>query len=154
MPGHKFTGYYFTYPSDAGHRGLVSTIADDPPMLNWIYVDKDSGEVCHGGRKDTLEHLIGPWGWSPDETWLTYGGEETGFIAVESAENKKWVVCLDRDGSRATEDDAGRPADPAQEAAGGGGRCQRWTAIRLRRKMVLGMESRYVRPSEKASSAR
>jgi hypothetical protein len=143
VPGHKFSGYYFTYPSDAGHRGLVSTIAEDPPMLNWIFVEKDSGEVRHGGRKETLEHKIGPWGWSDDEKWLTLEGVTTGFIAVEDAESKKWTVSLDRDRS-GVESVLGRPADPDED-----GMCQRWAPIRLRRKMALGMDSTWVKDSER-----
>jgi len=143
-PGHRFAGYYFPYPSDAGHLGLVSTIAEDPPMLNWIFVDKDTGEVRHGGRKDTLEHAIGPWGWSNDERWLTFEGQAAGFIAVEDPENKKWTVSLDRDRSLETSV-LGRPAEAGGEAR------QRWAAVRLRRRMALGMESRYLRESERGN---
>ena len=40
---HPFTGFYLAYPDDNRPytRGLVSTISVDPPMLNWMYVDKD-----------------------------------------------------------------------------------------------------------------
>lgn len=137
-PGHRFGGYYFTYPSEEKHLGLVSTIADDPPMLNWLFVDKDTGAVRHGGRKDTLEHLIGPWGWSDDETWLTLEGKDFGFVAVEDEETGKWCIFLDRDQHnggerRVTEDEGGGMRIP----------------VKLRRKMALGMESKYVRPDEK-----
>lgn len=137
-PGHKFTGYYFTYPSEAQHRGLVSTIAEDPPMLNWIYVDKDTSAVKFGGRKDTLEHTIGPWGWSSDENFLTLEGDDSRFIAVEDAENKNWTVYLvtDRDGMSET-GAAGGTEDVRQS--------HRWAPIKLRRRMQLGMESRYVK---------
>ncbi|KAJ9149096.1 hypothetical protein NKR23_g4664 [Pleurostoma richardsiae] len=169
-PGHKFTGYYFTYPSEAQHRGLVSTIADDPPMLNWLYVDKDTGALRYGGRKDTLGHVIGPWGWSADEEYLTLHGDDTRFIAVEDEESRKWTVwlALDRDGRL---EPVGQPSLPAGEGAsanvsggpggdqtqaageeeGAGGElvdvrtCRKWAPIKLRRRMQLGMESRYVK---------
>ena len=82
MQGHKFCGYYFTYPSEERHQGLVSTIADDPPMLNWIYVHAETNAVCYGARKDTIGHKIGPWSWNADERYLTLEGEEGGFVAV------------------------------------------------------------------------
>ena len=116
-------------------------------MLNWIFVDKDSDEVRHGGRKDTLEHKIGPWGWSDDERWLTLEGLTTGFIAVEDAETKKWTVSLNRDLSDA-ESAFGYPSDAdAEEDADDV--CLRWAPIRLRRKMALGMDSKWVRDSER-----
>lgn len=82
-PGHKFNGYYFKYPSEQGYQGLVSTIQDDPPMLNWMYVDKDTGAVRYGSRKDTVGHVFGPWAWSEDEEYLTMDGDDWRFIAVE-----------------------------------------------------------------------
>lgn len=82
-PGHKFNGYYFKYPSEQGYQGLVSTIQDDPPMLNWLYVDKDTGAVRYGSRKETEGHTIGPWAWSDDEQYLTIDGDDWRFMAVE-----------------------------------------------------------------------
>jgi hypothetical protein len=105
----------------------VSTIADDPPMLNWIYID--GGEVRHGGRQATLGHTIGPWGWSDDERWLTLDGETGGFIAIEG-ENRKWSLFLDREWTDSGDD-------------------VRWAPVNLRRRMELGMESTWVRDSEK-----
>ncbi|KAL6868797.1 hypothetical protein ACO1O0_000115 [Amphichorda felina] len=57
---HRLYGYYFKYPGEKQHLGLVSTISDDPPILNWIFVDRDSGALRYGGRKDTIDHVIGP----------------------------------------------------------------------------------------------
>lgn len=82
-PGHKFNGYYFKYPCEQGYQGMVSTIQDDPPMLNWLYVDKDTGAIRYGSRKDTIGHVIGPWAWSEDEEFLTMDGDDWRFIAVE-----------------------------------------------------------------------
>lgn len=82
-PGHKFNGYYFKYPSEQGYQGMVSTISDDPPMLNWLFVDKDTGAIRYGSRKDSEGHVIGPWGWSEDEQYLVIDGDDWRFIAVE-----------------------------------------------------------------------
>ncbi|AEO55603.1 hypothetical protein MYCTH_2299604 [Thermothelomyces thermophilus ATCC 42464] len=145
MPGHKFTGYYFTYPSEEKPLGLVSTIADDPPMLNWIFVDKDSRAVRHGGRQDTLGgHKVGPWFWSEDEQWLTLEGDALRFVAVQ-LDDRKWAVAWDGDGffsqgrgykggSSETESETERPSRP-----------RKWISIMLRRRLQLGMESRYVK---------
>lgn len=90
-------GYYFTYPSEEKHLGMVSTIADDPPMLNWIYCDKDTGMVKHGGRQATIGHTIGPWYWSNDEVWLTLEGDTLQFVAVQDEETQRWCVYWDKD---------------------------------------------------------
>ena len=80
--------------------GMVSTIADDPPMLNWIFVDKDTGFVRHGGRQETLGgHTIGPWFWTDDEQRLTLEEDDAQFVAVWMEEEKKWAIAYDRDGS-------------------------------------------------------
>ena len=98
MPGHPFTGYYFMYPSEEQKLGLVSTIAEDPPMLNWIFVDKDNNLLRHGARGDTLGgHVIGPWNWTDDEEWLTLDKDDSHFIAV-LLPNDKWTIAWDRDG--------------------------------------------------------
>ena len=163
MPGHKFTGYYFPYPSEEKPLGLVSTIADDPPMLNWIFVDKDSGMVRHGGRQDTLGgHTVGPWYWTDDEQWLTLESNPGQFVAVQ-LENKKWAVAWDRDakfsghGSAPADEDEDDGSETEAETEGsgdqnganqGGGPSQgplKWVPIMLHRKMQLGMESRYVK---------
>ncbi|KAK4146563.1 uncharacterized protein C8A04DRAFT_34769 [Dichotomopilus funicola] len=165
MPGHKFTGYYFPYPSEEKPLGLVSTIADDPPMLNWLFVDKDTNMVRHGGRQDTLGgHTVGSWYWTDDEQWLTLEGESWRFVAVQ-VEGKKWAVGLDRDGcfskgrggkkegggkkgASETEGETGTESATETESEGATGshrRPQKWVPIMLHRKMQLGMESRYVK---------
>jgi len=150
-------GYYFTYPSEDQHLGMVSTISDDPPMLNWIFVDKDTLMVRHGGRMDTLGgHTIGPWYWTNDERWLTLKGDAAHFVAVEM-ENKKWAIAWDRDGhfsaDLGTEEDESEEGETDEEENGsqdkedGGGRKKRprWVPVLLQRKPQLGMESRYVK---------
>ncbi|KAK2000762.1 hypothetical protein LX36DRAFT_404966 [Colletotrichum falcatum] len=126
-PGHKFSGYYFNYPCEEQYRGLVSTISEDPPMLNWIYVDADTRAMRHGGRKDTVGHVIGPWGWTEDEKYLSLRGSGLGFVAVLE-ENDKWAIYWDPDG-RLRE---GYDEEDCVE-------------ISLKRQMALGIESGYVR---------
>lgn len=111
-PGHKFNGYYFKYPSEQGYQGMVSTIQDDPPMLNWLYVDKDTGAVRYGSRKDTVGHVVGPWGWSEDEQFLTMDEDDWRFIAVEED-----VPLGDGDGDGA----GGTTVERGEEDDGGGG---------------------------------
>ncbi|KAL6886153.1 hypothetical protein HDV57DRAFT_515325 [Trichoderma longibrachiatum] len=136
FPGYAFCGYYFTYPSEEKHLGLVSTISDDPPMLNWIYVNKDTHAVEYGGRKDTLGHVIGPWGWSEDEKLLTLQGNGECFVAKlergeedgGSSSKPRWVVYWD-------------PENEMLDALG----ADECKPVRLRRRMLLGMDSKYVR---------
>ncbi|KAK0621619.1 hypothetical protein B0T17DRAFT_493422 [Bombardia bombarda] len=145
MPGHKFTGYYFTYPSEAQHLGMVSTIADDPPMLNWIFVDKDTHMVRHGGRGETLGgHIIGPWYWSADEQRLTLEGDDSNFVAVQD-ENKKWSIAWDRDGSIRGSNGTDEGEEGGKAQGGSKKRPQLWLPIKLHRRLQLGMESRYVK---------
>ncbi|TLD10438.1 hypothetical protein PgNI_05937 [Pyricularia grisea] len=171
VEGHKFTGYYFTYPSEEQHKGLVSTISIDPPMLNWIYADKDTGIIKYGGRKETIGHVIGPWWWTADETFLTLQGNPDCFVAEEDPESSKWFVTLAgrggsgsggaaNDGHRTNHrdrqdedeeaeededepdyDSVGEPAEEDEDFDCG----PRRVPIRLRRRMMLGMESKYVK---------
>ncbi|KAM4055147.1 hypothetical protein HRG_005954 [Hirsutella rhossiliensis] len=143
--GHRFCGYYFPYPGPEQHQGLVSTIADDPPMLNWIYVDGQTGAVRHGGRKDTIGHVIGPWGWSDDETWLTLEGGPGGFVARREPDEANgglpcWVVYWDPAAGAGNKDD-----DDDDDDGDGEGEAGRQRVVWLRRKPLLGVESRYVR---------
>jgi hypothetical protein len=101
---HPFTGYYLPYPGKEtewkkqGFRkgeGMVTTISDDPPFLNWVFVDRDTHEVKYGVRAEAEGHLVGPW----DCTWvdkrLTFEGWE-GFIAVQEDEDDDlWALYFD-----------------------------------------------------------
>ncbi|KAH8714599.1 hypothetical protein BGZ61DRAFT_531207 [Ilyonectria robusta] len=128
VEGHEFNGYYFKYPSEEGHLGMVSTIAVDPPMLNWIYIHRDTHAVEYGGRKETVGHVIGPWGWSDDERFLTLQGDHDAFVAVrEEADDGRWAVYWDPEGE-------------IQETAG-----KRCRPVALCRKLQRGVESRFVR---------
>lgn len=97
---HTLQAFYVQYPDEGREatRGLVSTIADDPPMLNWIYVDKDTMELKYGNRTQSREHHVGPWDWTEDEVGLTIEGWE-GFVAVED-EAGEWAVYYDRQDNR------------------------------------------------------
>jgi len=73
--------------------GLVSQVADDPPLLNWIYVDTNTLEVKHGNRSQSIAHHIGPWDWTKDEAGLTINGWE-GLVAVEENVGE-WALYYD-----------------------------------------------------------
>lgn len=108
-PLHPFTGFYLDYQPEktrpdmfdrlnkpAKIRGLVSTISNGPPTLNWIYVDSRTQEVKYGGRADAEGQLLGPFDWTEDdEIGLVLEGWE-GFVAVEEKKNL-WAVYYDRD---------------------------------------------------------
>jgi hypothetical protein len=89
------------YPDESRvptERGLVSTISVDPPMLNWIYCDKQSLELRYGNRTASIEHVVGPWDWTEDESGVLLEDWE-GFVAVEEDEREdglKWAVYYDK----------------------------------------------------------
>lgn len=141
MQGHKFCGFHFKYPGEEQHLGLVSSIQDEPPMLNWIYVNRDTHALSYGPRKDTVGHIIGPWGWSEDERFLTLEGSSGDFIAKKQEVNgvERWVLHWDPD---ADSDEEGEEDEEEEEDDEQG-------YVMLRRKPVLGMESSYVRDEEK-----
>ncbi len=127
--GHKFMGYHFMYPSEAQQLGLVSAVSDDPPMLNWIFADKDTGMVRHGSRQDTLGgHTVGPWYWSDDEEWLTLEADSASFVAIHV--DKRWAIAWNKDAKFTTSlDELGR----------------KWIPVMLKRRPLLGIDSRYVK---------
>ena len=107
---HPFEGFYIEYPDPERPRplplGLVSTISKDPPMLNWIYVDENTGEVKYGNRTQSREHTVGSWGWDAGEEGgaggLTLEGAE-GAVAVEA--DAGWEIRWeDEDGNIGVED--------------------------------------------------
>ncbi len=98
-PLHRFTGYFLPYP-DSNFEGLVSTISDEPPQLNWIYLDSGSRlfQISHGLRTEAEQGLTGPWGarvCSDGEIRFLMENWE-GFIAVETEEPGLWRLCFDR----------------------------------------------------------
>lgn len=98
-PLHPFSGYFMPYP-DSNFEGLVSTISDEPPQLNWIYLDTGSKilQMNHGLRKEAETGLTGPWGarvCSEGEIRFLMENWE-GFVAVETEEVGLWALCFDR----------------------------------------------------------
>ncbi|KAJ2893724.1 hypothetical protein MKZ38_008310 [Zalerion maritima] len=91
--GYPFSGYYMPYP-DAPYAGLVSQIMDDPPMMNWIYVDKDTHEVKFGTRSWAEPNLTGPFDCTRQDRRLTFAGFE-GFCLVQ--EGDFWSLYFDLD---------------------------------------------------------
>ncbi|OAL40647.1 hypothetical protein AYO20_00383 [Fonsecaea nubica] len=92
--GHPFAGYFLPYP-DTKYEGLVSTISDDPPMLNWIYIDKQTYEVKYGLRVDAQPNMTGPWDCTRQDHRMTLDGWE-GFVVVEE-DRGLWALYFDCD---------------------------------------------------------
>lgn len=95
---HPFTGFYLAYPDDSRPytRGLVSTISVDPPMLNWIYIDKDTQEVKYAARSGSIAHHVGSFDWTSedaDDSCITFDDWE-GFLALEE-EDGQWALYFD-----------------------------------------------------------
>ncbi|KAI2633405.1 hypothetical protein GGS21DRAFT_133852 [Xylaria nigripes] len=126
VTGYRFNGFYFGYPCPEKHQGLVSPIADDPPVLNWVYADKDTGLLHYGGRKDTIGHIIGPWSWTEDEEYVTLEGEKY-FVAVQN-DDGTWCVHYDKNGDL---DEVMAPRDVVE--------------VELHRELQLGVSSRMTR---------
>ncbi|KAL2391381.1 hypothetical protein RJ035_000275 [Blastomyces gilchristii] len=98
IPSHTAEAFYISYPDEEREPtlGLVSTVSVDPPMLNWIYVDKNTFELRYGNRTQSREHLVGPWDWTEDQVGVTVQDIE-GFVAVEEEEGV-WAVYFDAKG--------------------------------------------------------
>ncbi|TVY59336.1 hypothetical protein LCER1_G000745 [Lachnellula cervina] len=103
--GHPFAGYYHPYP-DTPYSGLISTISDDPPMMNWIYVDRDTYELKFGARPYAEHNFKGPWDCTRQERRLTFGGWEGFCVVLE--ESGFWGVHFDIDQNALSEKAAGR----------------------------------------------
>lgn len=94
--GHPFAGYFLAYP-DAKYSGLVSTIsADEPPVMNWIYVDAETHEVKFGTRVWAQPHYTGPFDCTRQDRRLTFGGWE-GFYLVQEQGGPFWALYFDVD---------------------------------------------------------
>ncbi|KAK5166131.1 uncharacterized protein LTR77_008392 [Saxophila tyrrhenica] len=76
-------------------EGMVTTISNDPPFLNWVYVDRATHEVKYGVRDEAEPHRVGPWDTTKFERRLMFEGWE-GFIAVEETEGSGlWALYFD-----------------------------------------------------------
>ena len=74
---------------------MVSTIMDDPPQLNWVYVDKVTSEVKYGTKVEANGHLVGPWNCTKVDRRIIFEGWE-GFLAVREGPDT-WALYFDRD---------------------------------------------------------
>ncbi|TAQ84061.1 hypothetical protein B7494_g7612 [Chlorociboria aeruginascens] len=95
---HPFAGYFLPYP-DSTYEGLVSSITDVEPIMNWIYVDRETYQVKYGVRADSQLNITGPFDCTRQDRRLTIEGWE-GFVAVreEAVEGKAiWALYYDRD---------------------------------------------------------
>ncbi|KAF2812342.1 uncharacterized protein BDZ99DRAFT_412978 [Mytilinidion resinicola] len=91
--GHHVAGYFLPYP-DSKYEGLVTTI-DKTPMLNWIYVDKETHEVKYGVRVDAQPNLTGPFNCTRQDRRLNFDSWE-GWCAVEEYPSI-WALYFDQD---------------------------------------------------------
>ena len=97
-PPHPFTGYFMPHPAHNWAwkgEGLVSTIAPGPPILNWVYVDKDTNEVKYGDKFESAGHIMGPWNCTKIDRRMTFEGWE-GFLAVKEKKGT-WALYFDRE---------------------------------------------------------
>ena len=92
--GHPYAGYYLPYP-DSKYEGLVTTITDVAPIMNWVYVDKETYEVKYGVRLDAQPNLTGPFDCTRQDRRLTFDGWE-GWCAVEETAGL-WALYFDKD---------------------------------------------------------
>lgn len=96
----------------------MTTISEDPPMLNWVYVDPRTHEVKYGTRAEVEEAggIGGPWdvtaGVGTDRgTGLMGGGRRMmfegweGFVGVEEEVEAKTVNGGDGEGEEEEEKD-------------------------------------------------
>jgi hypothetical protein len=90
--GHPYAGYYLPYP-DSEHEGLVTTITDVAPVMNWVYIDKETHEAKYGVRVDAQPNLTGPFSCTRQDRRMTFAGWE-GWCAVEEAPGL-WAVYFD-----------------------------------------------------------
>ncbi|KAI4591546.1 hypothetical protein KJ359_013212 [Pestalotiopsis sp. 9143b] len=76
-------------------KGIVSTITHVAPILNWIYIDKDTYELKYGVRDFAQPNLTGPFDCTRQDRRMTFEGWE-GFVAVEETP-EVWALYFDRD---------------------------------------------------------
>lgn len=76
---------------------MVSTISEDPPFLNWIYVDSRTSEVKYGVRDEAEAHVTGPWDCTKQDRRLTFEGWEGFTVVQEDEERDLWGLYFDRE---------------------------------------------------------
>jgi hypothetical protein len=81
--------------------GLATQVRDDPPLLNWIYVDKNTMELKYGNKTASVDHHIGRWDWTKDELYVTFEDIDVGqteeFYAVYNPSARRWQMFYDMD---------------------------------------------------------
>jgi hypothetical protein len=92
--GHTYAGYYLPYP-DTKYEGLVTTITDVAPIMNWVYIDRETYEAKYGVRADAQPNLTGPFDCTRQDRRLTFDGWE-GWCAVEEYDGY-WCLYFDID---------------------------------------------------------
>jgi hypothetical protein len=80
---HPFSGYFLPYPHPPKPQGLVSTISVDPPMLNWVFVNSKTRQLCHGTGSESRPHQLESWGFEEENGDLQFAGDGEGWVAVE-----------------------------------------------------------------------
>ena len=88
--------FFIQYPDGERvplERGIVSHVRDDPPLLNWLYVDKETMELRYGNKSVSIDHHVGDWDWTEDDrSGLIFEGEEC-FTAIETEDGSWQVYC-------------------------------------------------------------
>ncbi|EME46493.1 hypothetical protein DOTSEDRAFT_70486 [Dothistroma septosporum NZE10] len=128
---HPFTGFYLAYPDDnrSYTRGIVTTISVDPPMLNWMYVDKDTYECKCATRSGSIMHHVGDYDWttdSNDDSMVTFD-EFEGFVAIQERDDGNemgWALYFDMDDDGLKKMRKGRKA----------------VEVHLQRRVIMGQE--------------
>ncbi|KAF3044285.1 hypothetical protein E8E12_003936 [Didymella heteroderae] len=92
--GHTYAGYYLPYP-DTKYEGLVTTITTAAPIMNWVYIDRNTHEAKYGVRADAQPNFTGPFDCTRQDRRLTFDGWE-GWCAVEEYEGY-WCLYFDVD---------------------------------------------------------
>lgn len=64
-------------------------------MLNWIFIDQETLELKYGNRTAAQSHIIGPWGWTEDETKLTIEEQDEAFVVVQE-DDGSWGLYYDK----------------------------------------------------------
>ncbi|KAI0175332.1 hypothetical protein BJ166DRAFT_588070 [Pestalotiopsis sp. NC0098] len=105
--GYPFAGYFLAFP-ETKYSGLVSQICDEPPQMNWIYVDRDTYEVKFGTRPWAEPNYTGPYDCTRQDRRLTFGGWE-GFLAVKEGDFWALYFDLEQDGLKSKLQEEGTP---------------------------------------------
>lgn len=104
-PAFTALAFYIEYPEPEELKylkrerglGLPTYVQDNPPLLNWIYADKETHELRYGNRSQSVEQVVEPWDWCKEERIISLEDKQTAFVAVEEEEGE-WALYYDRDG--------------------------------------------------------